>query len=435
MRALFKDEDGNETDVTQQSIWRVSPASVGTIDGKGLFTSVNNVSGAENVTVEYRSITASAEIIVEPRAAVLGVSPVLTNVAAGDEVQFKAAAVFHDGSEAWVTNGVDWSVEPGTLGSISAKGLFQTSPGAAGVARIVAKYHGRTHLSEVEVQPSYQSRFQVVEVPSGNFIMGSEDGHDDEQPAHTVSVDAFEIGKFEVTNAEYAHYLNDAFERGEVRHEIGIITKNKPPFYLIAMTKVFAPEFAIHFINFVPGDTDTDGTFEVTPGFEDYPVGRLTWYGAATFCDFYGLRLPSEAEWEKAARGGQQLPYATADGSIGHDLANIRGTGGRDTFENGSPVGSFPPNPFGIHDMCGNVFEFICDFYAADYYQNSAVRNPTGPVSKDSIPSRRDLLTWLNRGGSWVSEAENVSAARRGLLIEPHFNVIFLEWAGFRIAR
>ena len=434
-RAFFKDEAGTESDVTQQSIWRISPASVGTIDANGLFNSVNNVSGAENVTAEFRSVTASAEIMVEPRAVVLGVSPVLTNVAGGESVQFKAAVVFVDGSEEWVSDRVEWSVEPAALGSMNGSRLFQTAPGASGPAKIIARYHGRTHESEVEIQSVYQSRFPMVEVPSGEFTMGSKDGKEDERPAHRVTLDAFEIGKFEVTNAEYSRYLNDAFQRGEVRHENGIIMKNKPPFYLIGMTKIFAPEFAMHFINFVPGDTEADGTFEVTGGFEDYPVGRLTWYGAATFCDFYGLRLPSEAEWERAARAGQQLPYATADGSISHDLANISGTGGQDTFENGSPVGSFPPNPFGIHDMCGNVFEFVCDFYAGDYYQNSPVGNPTGPVSKDSIPDRRALLTWLYRGGSWVSEAANVRAARRGLLVEPHDNVVILEWAGFRVAR
>ncbi len=435
LRAIFEDENGDTTDVTAEAVWANTPAIAGVIGADGLFTSINNLTGTEHVTAEYRSRTAVTDIQVEPRASVLGVSPVLCNLAAGDRLQFRAAVVFPNGSEDWVTDRVTWSVVPGVAGSISEDGLFESLPGAMGTEKIVAEYHGRSHESKVEIAAVYRSRFPFVEIPAGEFVMGANDGNDDEKPEHTVFLDAFEIGQYEITNRQYADYLNEAIARGEVRHEIGIISKGRPPFYFIGMGKIFAPEFSNQYIHFVPGDSEEDGTFEVTGGFENYPVGRLTWYGAAAFCDFYGLRLPSEAEWEKAARGGQQQVYATADGTISHDLANIAGVGQRDTFDEAAPVGSFPPNPFGIYDMAGNVFEFVCDFYAADYYTSSPARNPTGPFSKDSIQERRVLLEWLHRGGSWINTSANVTTTRRGLLVEPHDNVVILEWAGFRVAR
>jgi len=129
-------------------------------------------------------------------------------------------------------------------------------------------------------------------------------------------------------------------------------------------------------------------------GFEDHPVLEVSWYGARAFSGWVGGRLPTEAEWEYAARaGGQNLKYPNGD-TLTHDDANFSGTGGRDQWTETSPVGSFAPNPLGLYDMAGNVWEWCADWFDAEYYGtfNSTARNPKGP---DSGTQR------VLRGGSW----------------------------------
>ncbi|NIR46949.1 formylglycine-generating enzyme family protein, partial [candidate division KSB1 bacterium] len=174
----------------------------------------------------------------------------------------------------------------------------------------------------------------------------------------------------------------------------------------------------IEFVEF--GEFDR---YRACPGFEEYPVIRLSWYGAAAFCDFYGLRLPTEAEWELVSRGGQQFEYGTANGTISHDLANFLGTGGMDTFEGLAPIGSFPANPFGLHDLCGNAAEYVFDIFDFQFYGMSPSHNPFGPGPAKPLgrlpaagrPLCRDggpKVVW--RGGHWLSDPASCSSAFRG---------------------
>ncbi|MFQ6115067.1 MAG: formylglycine-generating enzyme family protein, partial [bacterium] len=230
-----------------------------------------------------------------------------------------------------------------------------------------------------------------------------------------------------------AEYLNQASARGDVFLDTGsgVIFGRNGPFhnqYYIKITGGFSsPE---EFIVFDP----VEGEFFPQSGFEQFPVTRLTWYGAAAFCDFYGLRLPTEAEWEKACRGGQQLEFGTQDGTLTHDLANFAGTGGRDTYQGAAPVGSFPPNPFGLFDMCANAAEHVFDLYDPDYYQNSPNENPKGPGPPMPV-GRLDFITVI-RGGGGNSSSIFCRSAFRGVFDNlPDLEVLSGTLSGFRVAR
>lgn len=192
----------------------------------------------------------------------------------------------------------------------------------------------------------------MVLIPAGEFQMGSDDGDSDEKPVHTVYLDAFYMDVYEVTNAQYKKFMD--------------ATGHKAPEYW------------------------DDSRFNDPK----QPVVGVSWYDAKAYADWAGKRLPTEAEWEKAARGGligKKYPWGNG---IGPNAANYRGVSrdSRDVWKYTAPVGKFPPNDYGLYDMAGNVWEWCADWYDKSYYARSPRRNPTGPNSG----SRRVL-----RGGSW----------------------------------
>jgi formylglycine-generating enzyme required for sulfatase activity len=221
--------------------------------------------------------------------------------------------------------------------------------------------------------------------------MGSADSPLFYEIPHPVYLDTFYMDKLEVTVEKYADFLNatgaDTVGSQGERH----ISPAEPPgAYLESQ---FSP--------WSPGEL-----FVPSTGLEDHPVTRVTWFGAHAYCEWAGLRLPTEAEWEKAARGTDGRTYPWGEGfTLG--LANMGPPNtslgslpdSTDGYWTTAPVGAFPTDvsPYGVLDMAGNVIEWVWDFRNFDsptYYEYGPYRNPTGP---DHGPSR----VW--RGSSWRS--------------------------------
>ncbi|MBI5942822.1 MAG: SUMF1/EgtB/PvdO family nonheme iron enzyme [Chloroflexi bacterium] len=217
-------------------------------------------------------------------------------------------------------------------------------------------------------------------VPAGEFTMGS-DIKADEQPIHAVTLDAYWIDQTEVTNSMYAQCVKANVCR--------------PPRKATSNTR------EIYFYN---------------PAFANYPVISVSWNDANEYCSWAGRRLPTEAEWEKAARGtdGRAYPWGNVE-----PFSNFLNLEIPDTAE----VGAYPDGAsvYGIMDMSGNVWEWVADWYAEDYYQSSPASNPLGPESGE--------LRVL-RGGSWYSLDHNVRTSQR-YMNGPRFN---LPSIGFRCA-
>jgi formylglycine-generating enzyme required for sulfatase activity len=203
-----------------------------------------------------------------------------------------------------------------------------------------------------------------VFVPAGEFIMGSPRDEPlakpDEHPEHRVYLDAFWIDQTEVTNAMFSAFLNDLGNQD---------TEGTPWLF----TRVTDP--------IIEYEADE---WQPRAGLEDHPVVNVTWGGAEAYCEWAGRRLPTEAEWEKAARGPDGALYPWGDAAPSCELANHDGFGCM--VRHTTPVGSYPEgqSPYGALDMSGNAWELVADYYAPDYYVNSPDENPTGPEVGDA---------------------------------------------------
>jgi formylglycine-generating enzyme len=181
-----------------------------------------------------------------------------------------------------------------------------------------------------------------------------EDAGDNEIPQHTVTLDAFWIDKYEVTNAQYAAFLN-----AEGNEEEGGVT----------WLEADSDYVRIH---------ERDGVWEADDGYADHPVVEVSWYGARAYAAWVGGRLPTEAEWEKAARGTEGQRYPWGNEAPTDDLCNFN-----DWDRCTTPVGAYSPagdSPYGCADMAGNVWEWVHDGYDGDYYEVSPDSNPQGPA-------------------------------------------------------
>lgn len=207
----------------------------------------------------------------------------------------------------------------------------------------------------------------MVYVPAGEFTMGSDNGEPDEKPVHQVYLDAFWIDQTEVTNAMYAKCVADG--------------RCTPPSSSRSSTR-----------NSYYGNSE----------FNDYPVIYMNWNMAKTYCEWRGARLPTEAEWEKAARGTDGRTYPWGNAAPKDTLLNYNRNVG-DTTKVGNYLDGV--SPYGMYDMAGNVWEWVNDWYDSSYYQTSPSSNPQGPTS-----GQYRVL----RGGSWGFSVDFVRSASRG---------------------
>jgi len=259
----------------------------------------------------------------------------------------------------------------------------------------------------------------LVSLPGGTFQMGDTTGESDEKPIHTVTLSAFEMGAYEITNAQYAAYLNEALAAGEIAVVSG---------YVKGVTGDYSGRDFINLsgydYSFGPEDScwvRYNGIeFIVRAGKESWPVVYVNWSGAKAFAGFYGLDLPTEAQWEYANRAGKQYKWGTDDGTFSLAKGNVNA--------NGLPVdvGSYAPNPFKLYDLVGNVMEWCKDLYSSDYYRISQRNNPAGPDSNKTTEGR------VVRGSSWFgNDFWSRSAVRWGI----HGDGTMHADLGFRVVR
>lgn len=260
----------------------------------------------------------------------------------------------------WVT--VRFGVNPVTQGDIGfrcARG--QTSPSTLESMLVTIEVPGTPQpVKQVDLS-------NMAYVPAGTFIMGHTEPYTNSRgineranamPTHVVDLSAFFIDRYKVTYSDYAKFVN----------ELGGHALACSGFNCVAVRRSDDPlSFADRHILL------KDGQYQVDPGFEDFPVNHVTWYGAEAYCTWQGKRLPTEAEWEKAARGTDGRLYPWGNDWDSQATANLLHL---------YPIGSQPLNlsPYGTYDMWGNRTEWVADWYASNYYQYSPLDNPTGPL-------------------------------------------------------
>lgn len=222
---------------------------------------------------------------------------------------------------------------------------------------------------------------ETIVIPAGEFLMGCDSGAENERPVHRVFVDEFAIGRFAVTNRLYQCFIEDG---GHPSAQVS----NDPRF-----------------------------------NHQDQPVTSVSWFDAASYCEWLSgktdkdYRLPTEAEWERAARGGLEGKLYTWGDEPPQDQPNYS-----QCWLNGPErVGGRPANGFGLYDISENVHEWCSDWYDEHYYLDSPTRNPRGP----STGSRR-----ASRGGSWRHQLKITRVAARSS-IPPEFK--YADY-GFRCA-
>jgi formylglycine-generating enzyme required for sulfatase activity len=286
----------------------------------------------------------------------------------------------------------------------------------------------------------------MVYIPDGTFQMGdSLDGDSSALPLHTVTLSSFSMGKYDITNSQYCAYLNSVLGQGLITVTSGVVYKaGSGTSYPYCDTSAVSSNTKMSQIAY------SSGVFSVlTKGSRSMandPMIEVSWYGAAAYCNWRsqqegkeqcyntsdpnwlcdfskkGYHLPTEAQWEYAARGGlsgKRFPwgdtithsqanyYSLSSGS--YDISPTRGyhpTWSADgIYPYTSPVGSFPANGYGLYDMAGNVCQWCNDWYGS--YSSSPQTNPTGPATGSSYHGS------VFRGGSWGNSADHCTTTNR----------------------
>jgi formylglycine-generating enzyme required for sulfatase activity len=243
---------------------------------------------------------------------------------------------------------------------------------------------------------SFDFDYEMILIPAGEFLMGCDPEHNGglecqtaALPVHKVYLDEYYIDKYEVTNAQYAECVQAGF------------CKESP-----------------------------SSSFD-NPEYSNHPVTYMDSRDAEAYCSWAGKRLPTEAEWEKAARGTSSRAFPWGDQGPDRNFSNYCYSSDPNECDNRGTdeVGSHPDgvSPYGVHDMAGNVAEWVSDYYGAKYYNTSPYENPQGPEAEDSTQmcylSGACKLQKVLRGGSHLSSIENVTTAYRETVSEGGFNM------------
>lgn len=276
----------------------------------------------------------------------------------------------------------------------------------------------------------------MVWIAGGTFAMGASDdeGRPDEYPQHQVKLDGFWMDANEVTNADFKQFVKatgyittaeKAPDWEEMKKQLPPGTPKPDESQLVAASLVFTqPDHPVpltdvsQWWSWVKGANwkHPEGPNSNINGKDHYPVVHISWDDAVAYCKWAGKRLPTEAEWEYAARGGlanAKYPWGNEAIESGKPKANtwqgvfpVKNTDW-DHFDRLAPVRSFAPNGYGLYDMAGNVWEWTADWYRPDYYQsmkNTVTANPTGPSSSYD-PMEPTVPKKVVRGGSFMCNA------------------------------
>jgi formylglycine-generating enzyme required for sulfatase activity len=227
---------------------------------------------------------------------------------------------------------------------------------------------------------------ELVTIPAGPFTMGSKDGEEDERPPHLVELDSFRIGVQPVTNGEYARFVQESGHREPAVHELPLVVRAGDAERVETFRRT--------------GESYAWGGGEPPRERLDHPVTLVRWEDAAAYCAWLSVvsgrpfRLPTEAEWEKACRGGLREERYPWGERFDQSKVNFLEEPAHRERHGTTPCRVYPPNGYGIFDMAGNVWEWVQDWYAADAYTSAKRTNPPGPG-----PGRLRIV----RGGGWLS--------------------------------
>ena len=280
------------------------------------------------------------------------------------------------------------------------------------------------HPARAEERPDREFREcaacpEMVAIPAGKFLMGSSSSEhgrfDAEGPQHVVAVRAFAIGKFDVTNAEFRSFLEETgYQPGACDLVLGLGWKSPG-----------------HGLAYPPGQTDSPREPAVCLSWNDAQAyiawlnGKVRGADASRKSRDGPYRLPSEAEWEYAARGGTVTARWWGD-AIGTANANCNGCGSKWDGRLLAPVGSFGPNPFGLYDVLGNVWQWVLDCWNETY---------VGSPEDGSPWTRGDCTRRVLRGGSWSNLPVFIRSAARSRANAQGWDFDYSSYAGFRLAR
>lgn len=304
----------------------------------------------------------------------------------------------------------------------------------------------------------------MVQIPTGSFMMGGDNkqARKDELPKHLVVIHPFWLDITQVTNAQFQEFVKATgyVTTAEKKPDWNELKKDLPPgtpkpddSKLVAASLVFTPpHHAVSLDDYsqwwswVPGANwrYPRGPNNQVQHLNDHPVVHVSWEDANTYCQWAGKRLPTEAEWEWAARGGlKNKIYPWGDEPIDTGIVKANTWQGkfpykntlRDKYYYTSPVKSYQPNGYGLYDMAGNVWEWVADWYRVDYYQslnNKTINDPKGPATSydpDEPYAQKKVL----RGGSFLCNESYCSGYRVAARMKSTPDTS-MEHVGFRCA-
>jgi formylglycine-generating enzyme required for sulfatase activity len=292
--------------------------------------------------------------------------------------------------------------------------------------------------------------FNIVlkDIIGGTFIMGGNTSLNN-SPVVNVTVSSFSMSEKEITNEQYLYFLNKAYSEGLIYVEAvefswlcGVSSNfviygsenslypNKPYLLLINHTggcdgTSFPESWNINNKSWIAYNSSNNVFSLIDSSKSDWPVNWINWPGASAFAQYFNMNLPTEAQWEYAARSGQQLEYSTDNGTLSSSNANYNG--GIPSFYQPnaklSATGSYNPNSFGLYDMGGNVKEYCQDYYSESFYENGT----TNPVN--TTPNSD--LSRVCRGGSFRTHAETLLTYYR----QTNLSLNVYNETGFRVVK